>query len=85
MTEAEVPLIFTKIGNVPIADLEYSCQWDDTPDFIKVTDVYRFNGKIVREDEHVFDKTRGVNKFDEVPAGEVPLVYTAIGRSGKRR
>jgi hypothetical protein len=50
------PLIHTTHGNVPVASLEYSTAWEDTPEYIKFTETYRLDGEIVRQSSHVLGK-----------------------------
>ncbi len=53
----EVPLIWTKDGNVPIASLQYSTRWEDTEDYVKLIEVYRDrDGVVVKESAHVLSK-----------------------------
>lgn len=48
-----IPLIHTALGNLPIADLEHEVRWEDTPDYTKLIDIYRYRGQVVRESAHV--------------------------------
>jgi hypothetical protein len=50
------PLIHTTKGNVPVASLEYSTAWEDTPEYTKFIETYRLGGEIVRESAHVLGK-----------------------------
>lgn len=47
------PLIYTTHGNLPIASLALSTSWEDTPDYVKMTETYRLGDEIVRESVHV--------------------------------
>ena len=47
------PLIYTTHGNLPIASLALSTSWEDTPDYVKMTETYRLGEEIVRESVHV--------------------------------
>lgn len=47
------PLIYTTHGNLPIASLALSTAWEDTPDYVKMTETYRLGDEIVRESVHV--------------------------------
>lgn len=47
------PLIYTTHGNLPIASLALSTSWEDTPDYVKLTETYRLGDEIVRESVHV--------------------------------
>ncbi len=49
----EEPLIYTTHGNLPIASLALSTSWEDTPDYVKMTETYRLGDEIVRESVHV--------------------------------
>jgi hypothetical protein len=50
------PLIHTTHGNVPVASLEYSTAWEDTPDYTKFIETYRLDGEVVRQSAHVLGK-----------------------------
>ncbi len=50
------PLIYTSMGNMPVDELEYNTYWEDTSGYTKLTEVYKFDGKIVRESVHVLAK-----------------------------
>lgn len=51
------PLIYTIKGNLPIASLSYSTEWDSQEHYIKFTEIYRDStGEIVRSSAHVYDK-----------------------------
>ena len=56
----EEPLIYTSLGNVPEADLEFEPIWEDTPDYTKLRLVYRLNGRVVKESAFVLSK-RGLS------------------------
>lgn len=49
----DTPLIYTARGNLPISDLEYSTRWELTEDYVKLVEVYRLDGEVVRESAHV--------------------------------
>lgn len=52
MTE---PLIYTTLGNVPVASLAYESQWRMTDTVVHFTEIYRsFDGNIVRQDSHIY-------------------------------
>lgn len=54
MTE---PLIYTTKGNVPIASLTYSTDWDVQDAYIKFTERYKdASGEVVKESAHVYDR-----------------------------
>ena len=61
MPTPEVPLMFTTLGNVPAADLEFMPpQWEIVPgSHIKLTLTWRKAGIVVRQDAHVHS-LRGV-------------------------
>lgn len=52
----DVPLIFTSKGNLPVESLEYQTSWDDQPGYISFKEKYLLNGKVVRENSHVYSK-----------------------------
>ena len=53
----EVPLIYTTLGNVPVASLQHHIKWDNTPEYIKFTEIYSTpGGMVVKESAHVFAK-----------------------------
>jgi hypothetical protein len=55
------PLIYTTLGNVPIADLKYETSWDVQDAYIKFTETYRAaDGEIVKQSAHVYDR-KGVS------------------------
>lgn len=49
----EVPLIWTTKGNVPIEQLQYSAQWFENDDFIKLVETYVLDGEIVKQNAHI--------------------------------
>lgn len=53
MTE---PLIYTSLGNLPVASLDYGTRWEDMPDYIKFVEIYTLDGEVVRESAHVYSK-----------------------------
>lgn len=49
------PLIYTSKGNLPIASLKLSTQWDFSKEYVKLIERYTdANGEVVRESAHVF-------------------------------
>lgn len=52
----DTPLIYTIKGNLPIADLEYKVEWQDADDYLKMVETYRYQGEVVRESAHVYNK-----------------------------
>ena len=56
----KIPLIWTTRGNLPVADLEYSTRWEDTPDHTTLIETYRLGGEVVRESAHVLHR-RGLS------------------------
>jgi hypothetical protein len=53
----DIPLIYTKFGNLPIADLDYYCEWSETPDYVKFREWYLDkSGETVRESAHVLSR-----------------------------
>lgn len=53
---SDIPMIYTIKGNLPIAALEYSTHWTDDKDYVKLVEVYRLDGEIVRESAHVLTR-----------------------------
>lgn len=49
----EIPLIWTAKGNLPIAELEHEVKWERTDTYIKVVEIYRYQGEVVKEGAHV--------------------------------
>lgn len=55
---AEVPLIWTTLGNVPVSALQHHIKWDRTAEYIKFTEVYMTSGgMVVKESSHVLSLT----------------------------
>lgn len=53
----DTPIIFTSLGNVPIADLQHFIEWTDTPDEVKFREVYKTaDGVVVKESAHVLKR-----------------------------
>lgn len=51
------PLIWTKHGNLPIADLHYQVRWEVSDTYIKFVEQYLdADGDVVKESAHVYDK-----------------------------
>lgn len=50
------PLIYTSKGNLPVASLEYRAEWDDQPDYVKLTETYTLAGEVVKQSAHVMGK-----------------------------
>ena len=49
----DTPLIYTKLGNLPIDSLEYATRWETSESHIKLIETYTLDGEIVRESTHV--------------------------------
>lgn len=49
----EEPLIWTSKGNLPVAALEYSHAWEETPDYIKFSETYKLDGEVVKQSCHL--------------------------------
>lgn len=49
-------LIYTNKGNMSVSMLDYSTDWEDTPDYTKLTETYKYEGEIVRQSAHVMSK-----------------------------
>lgn len=53
----DTPLIWTTLGNVPIASLTYETEWDIQPTYYKFIERYRAqDGEIVKESAHAYSK-----------------------------
>lgn len=50
------PLIYTSKGNLPIASLTYSTEWDVQPAYFKFTETYKLGDEVVRQSAHVYDR-----------------------------
>jgi hypothetical protein len=54
MTPNDAPLIYTAIGNMPLADLDpLEVIWERTETYVKVRLIHRYQGEVVREEAHV--------------------------------
>jgi hypothetical protein len=56
MLDTEVPLIYTSRGNMPIASLQREVRWENTEDYVKFVEIYRFEGEVVIESANVLAK-----------------------------
>ena len=52
----ETPLIYTSKGNLPVASLSYSTQWEDNDDYTQFTETHTLNGEVVKQSVHVRQK-----------------------------
>jgi hypothetical protein len=52
----QTPLIYTSMGNLPIADLDCKVHWEDAETYTKFVERYFFKGELVRESAHVMFK-----------------------------
>jgi hypothetical protein len=50
---ADIPMIWTALGNLPLADLEYEVKWERTETYVKFIEIHRYRGELVREAAHV--------------------------------
>lgn len=50
------PLIYTAKGNLPIASLTHEVRWEDSPTQLRMVEVYRMNGEVVRESSYFYLK-----------------------------
>ena len=50
------PLIYTIKGNLPIASLDYSNEWFDEPNYVKLVETYKLAGEVVKQSAHVMAK-----------------------------
>lgn len=46
------PLIFTKLGNLPVADLTYRPEWIEDAVAITFVEEYLLNGEVVKRNAH---------------------------------
>lgn len=60
---AEVPMIWTSKGNLPVDILEYSVLWEEPPAepgqlpiYTKFSEIYKLNGEIVKQSAHVLSR-----------------------------
>lgn len=49
----DTPLIWTNKGNLPVENLEYSSQWFETDDHIKLVETYILEGEVVKQNVHL--------------------------------
>ena len=56
ITMADVPLIYTTKGNLPVDSLAYSTHWEDAEDYMKFVETYKLEGEVVKESVHVYCK-----------------------------
>lgn len=52
------PLIYTTLGNVPVASLAYATAWEDTADYTKLIETYSLDGEVVKQSVHVMGKRK---------------------------
>jgi hypothetical protein len=52
----DVPLIYTSKGNLPVDSLRYSTSWENTDDYVKLTETYSLDGEVVKQSAHVMAK-----------------------------
>lgn len=50
------PLIYTSKGNLPIADLSYSTEWQDSQDATVFVEEYRLGDEVVKRSAHALSK-----------------------------
>jgi hypothetical protein len=53
---ANTPLVWTIYGNLPSDILQYEFTWDDQENYLKMVEIYRLNGTVVKESAHVYVK-----------------------------
>lgn len=71
----DVPLVYTKLGNLPVHELEFFHYWEDCADWTKLTLGYKLKegsplgepGEIVKESCHIYAK-KGLVMFPEAGA-----------------
>lgn len=65
---AEVPMIHTTLGNVPLAALQHQTRWERSGDEIKFTEVYKTaGGMVVRENAYTYLLTATAEVVAPVP------------------
>lgn len=66
MTSTNEPLIFTTRGNVPIDSLDYSHEWLENDEELRLVETYKAkdNGEIVKQNVHIKLK-KGLHMFGE--------------------
>jgi hypothetical protein len=52
----DTPLIYTSKGNLPVESLQYSTAWENTDDYVKLTETYTLDGEVVKQSAHVMAK-----------------------------
>lgn len=50
----DVPLIWTTKGNLPVADLRVEHKWEDTVEYVKLTEIYFLGDEMVKASTHVY-------------------------------
>ncbi len=50
------PLIWTSLGNLPIASLEYRCGWDETPAAVTFWEEHWLADECVKRAAHVLSR-----------------------------
>jgi len=53
----EEPHVYTARGHMPVAALQYSTDWKVSDTFIQFTETYAYQGQVVKQSVHVFDRT----------------------------
>lgn len=52
MAQEDIPLIYTKLGNLPIADLTYRHEWAEDDVAITFIEEYYLSGELVKRSTH---------------------------------
>lgn len=52
MSTAEVPLIWTTKGNIPIEGLDHAVQWLEDDTSISLIETFKLNGEVVKRNVH---------------------------------
>ena len=53
----QTPLIWTTLGNLPMASMQYATRWEETDEYTKLFETYSLDGQIVRESVHILLKS----------------------------
>lgn len=52
-TSLQAPLVWTTLGNLPVASLAHSVEWRITPEQTIFIERYTLDGEVVKESTHV--------------------------------
>ena len=60
----DIPLIFTTLGNIPVAALEYKTEWINDPKYIMFIEKWYLGEELVKSNSHAYAH----NPFDGIGA-----------------